>query len=129
MDRIIRVGLYERVSTEEQALRGYSIPAQIAALEEFCKNNNMRIVDHYTDAGVSGGKAAFKRPEMSRLLEDIQCESRLSTVSNHGSPTPVGIPITAVSKTPPTLSPSDAAAKMASRIFSPAASSSTANVF
>ena len=72
MSRILRVGLYERVSTDEQSLRGYSIPAQIAALEEFCKNNNMRIVDHYTDAGVSGGKAAFKRPEMSRLLEDVQ---------------------------------------------------------
>ena len=32
----------------------------------------MRIVDVYTDAGVSGGKAAFKRPGMSRLLEDVK---------------------------------------------------------
>ena len=72
MNKIIRVGLYERVSTEEQALRGYSIKAQIETLEDYCKNNNYKIVDHYTDAGVSGGKAAFKRPEMSRLLADIE---------------------------------------------------------
>lgn len=72
MSRIIRVGLYERVSTDEQALRGYSIDAQMQSLEEFCKNNDYKIVDHYTDAGVSGGKAAFRRPEMSRLLEDVE---------------------------------------------------------
>lgn len=72
MSRIIRVGLYERVSTDEQALRGYSIDAQMQNLEEFCKDKDMRIVDHYTDAGVSGGKAAFRRPEMSRLLADVE---------------------------------------------------------
>lgn len=72
MSRIIRVGLYERVSTDEQALRGYSIEAQIQNLEDFCKDKGYKIVDHYTDAGVSGGKAAFRRPEMSRLLEDVE---------------------------------------------------------
>lgn len=72
MSRITRVGLYERVSTDEQALRGYSIEAQMQNLEEFCKDKEMRIVDHYTDAGVSGGKAAFRRPEMSRLLADVE---------------------------------------------------------
>jgi len=72
LSRILRVGLYERVSTDEQALRGYSIDAQMQNLEEFCKDKDMRIVDHYTDAGVSGGKAAFRRPEMSRLLADVE---------------------------------------------------------
>ena len=38
----------------------------------FGKEKDMRIVDHYTDAGVSGGKAAFRRPEMSRLLADVE---------------------------------------------------------
>jgi DNA invertase Pin-like site-specific DNA recombinase len=41
-------------------------------LEEFCKAKNLKIVDHYTDAGVSGGKPAFKRPQMSRLLADVE---------------------------------------------------------
>lgn len=71
-NKVLRVGLYERVSTDEQALHGYSIEAQIAALEQFCKDKGYKIVEHYTDAGVSGGKASAKRPGMARLLEDVQ---------------------------------------------------------
>jgi DNA invertase Pin-like site-specific DNA recombinase len=69
---VLRGACYERVSTDEQALRGFSIDTQIDALTEHCEKNNIRIVDHYCDAGVSGGKAAFKRPEMSRLLDDVK---------------------------------------------------------
>lgn len=69
---ILRAGLYERVSTDEQEKFGFSIITQIDALEEYCKENKIKIVDHYTDAGVSGGKAASRRPEMSRLLEDVK---------------------------------------------------------
>lgn len=68
---ILRAGLYERVSSDEQAKFGFSIKTQVDALDEHCKKNGMKIVDHYTDDGVSGGKAAFKRPEMSRLLDDV----------------------------------------------------------
>jgi DNA invertase Pin-like site-specific DNA recombinase len=67
-----RAGLYERVSTEEQAKFGFSIKAQQDALDEHCTTNKMKVVDHYTDDGVSGGKPAFKRPEMSRLLDDVK---------------------------------------------------------
>lgn len=69
---ILRAGLYERVSTDEQAKFGFSIKTQIEALEKHCLDNKIKIVDHYTDDGVSGGKAAFKRPAMSRLLEDVK---------------------------------------------------------
>ena len=71
-NKVMRVALYERVSTDEQVFRGYSIEAQIEDLERFCKEKNYKIVDHYTDAGISGGKEAKKRPGMSRLLEDVQ---------------------------------------------------------
>ena len=67
-----RAGLYERVSTDEQAKFGYSIQAQIDSLNEYCKKNEIKVVDHYCDEGVSGGKPAFKRPEMARLLEDVK---------------------------------------------------------
>ena len=70
--KVLRVGLYERVSTEEQALRGFSIDAQKANLEEYAKNNNMKIVDHYTDEGVSGAKPPLKRPALKRLIEDVE---------------------------------------------------------
>lgn len=69
---ILRGALYERVSTDEQAKFGFSIKTQIEALNEYCEKNGIKVVDHYTDDGVSGGKAAFKRPEMSRLLDDVK---------------------------------------------------------
>lgn len=70
--RILRAGLFERVSTEEQSRFGYSILSQKEALEEYCSKNHMKIVDHYCDEGVSGGKPYTKRPEMKRLLDDVQ---------------------------------------------------------
>ena len=70
--RIRRVGLYVRVSTEEQALKGFSIEAQIAALEEYCKENGLKIVDIYADEGISGAKPPLKRPALKRLLDDVE---------------------------------------------------------
>lgn len=69
---IKRVGCYERVSTEEQAVRGYSINAQIDNLTEYCQKNELKIVDHYTDEGISGTKPPLKRPALQRLLDDVQ---------------------------------------------------------
>ena len=68
---IKRVGCYERVSTEEQALKGFSIDAQIDNLEEYCKDKKLKVVDHYTDEGISGAKPPLKRPALQRLLDDV----------------------------------------------------------
>lgn len=70
--RIRRVGLYGRVSTDEQALKGFSIEAQVDAMKEYCKKNNMKIVDIYLDEGISGAKPPLKRPALKRLLEDVE---------------------------------------------------------
>lgn len=67
-----RVGCYERVSTDEQAKYGYSIVTQIDNLTDYCQRNNMKIVDHYTDEGISGTKPPLKRPALHRLLEDVK---------------------------------------------------------
>ena len=69
---ILRAGCYERVSTDEQAKFGYSIAAQKSLLEEHCEKNNIKIVDHYMDDGVSAGKPLHKRPAMMRLIEDVK---------------------------------------------------------
>lgn len=69
---ILRAALYERVSTDEQALRGYSIAAQKDALEDYCKNKRIKIVGHYTDEGVSGSKPPLKRPALKQLMEDVE---------------------------------------------------------
>ena len=70
--RIRRVALYGRVSTEEQAIRGFSIDAQVAAMKEYCEKNGMKIVDVYLDEGISGAKPPLKRPALKRLLEDVE---------------------------------------------------------
>lgn len=67
-----RVFLYVRVSTEEQAIHGLSIDAQTAALTAWAKANRHSIVGIYTDAGISGRKPASKRPELQKLLEDVE---------------------------------------------------------
>lgn len=66
----MRVALYARVSTEEQALHGLSIEAQKAALGEWAANHT--IVDYYIDLGVSARKPILKRPELQRLLRDVE---------------------------------------------------------
>ena len=71
-DRVLRAALYERVSTTEQSMNGYSIDAQKDNLEEHAKKNNMKIVGHYTDAGISGTKPPLKRPDLKRLLDDVE---------------------------------------------------------
>ena len=71
-ERVLRAALYERVSTTEQSMNGYSIDAQKDNLEEHAKKNNMKIVGHYTDAGISGTKPPLKRPDLKRLLDDVE---------------------------------------------------------
>ena len=65
----MRVALYARVSTQEQATHGLSIGAQIAALEAWAKPHV--IVGEYIDAGVSARSPISKRPELQRLLRDL----------------------------------------------------------
>ena len=65
----MRVALYARVSTEEQAMHGLSIDAQLAALREFAGD---RSVGEYVDAGVSARIPITKRPELQRLLRDVE---------------------------------------------------------
>lgn len=71
-DKILRAALWSRVSTDEQKKFGFSIAAQKERLEQYCKDNKIKIVDHYCDEGVSGGIAYTKRPEMMRLLSDVE---------------------------------------------------------
>lgn len=65
-----RVALYVRVSTEEQKLHGFSVDAQISALQEFCQANNYNVVGLYNDAGISASKTYKKRPALVKLIAD-----------------------------------------------------------
>jgi site-specific DNA recombinase len=63
--------LYIRVSTEEQATEGQSVPAQIEMLTQYCKLYNIEIYDIYKDLGISG-KETKNRPELIRMLKDAR---------------------------------------------------------
>ena len=67
-----RVALYARVSTEEQAMHGYSIGAQVDALREYSKQHNYYIVGEYVDEGISARKSYKKRPALLELLQAVQ---------------------------------------------------------
>lgn len=71
MQKIIRVAIYARVSTDEQAEHGYSIDAQLDTLRNYCKLYNKQIMSEYVDRGVSG-KSIKGRYELQQLLKDAE---------------------------------------------------------
>jgi len=67
----MRVALYARVSTEEQKIHGLSIEVQLENLRSWAEENNHYIVGEYVDEGISARKPPSKRPELQRLLSDL----------------------------------------------------------
>lgn len=65
------VRLYARVSTDEQARKDLSIPAQLEKLKQYCKDNNYNIKGTYIDNGISAATIK-KRKGLVKLLEDLQ---------------------------------------------------------
>ena len=79
MDDVKKVcGLYMRVSTEDQAREGFSLPEQKERLEAYCKFKGFVIKDYYTDAGISA-KTGNYRPKFERLKEDIKSK-KINTI-------------------------------------------------
>ena len=73
-----KCGLYMRVSTEDQAREGFSLPEQKERLESFCKFKGYEIIDYYEDAGISA-KTGNHRPEFERLKSDIKAK-KINTI-------------------------------------------------
>ena len=73
-----KCGLYMRVSTEDQAREGFSLPEQKERLESFCKFKGYEIIDYYQDAGISA-KTGNHRPEFERLKNDIKAK-KINTI-------------------------------------------------
>ena len=64
------VGLYPRVSTQEQAKEGYSIPEQIERLTKYCEAMQWTVYKIYTDPGYSGGD--MNRPGLKDMIRDVE---------------------------------------------------------
>ena len=64
-------GLYIRVSTEDQAREGFSLPEQEKRLRAMCEYKGYEIYKVYEDAGISA-KTGNSRPGFEELLQDIR---------------------------------------------------------
>lgn len=71
-------GIYIRVSTEDQAREGFSLPEQEKRLRAMCEFKNYEIYKIYKDAGISA-KTGNKRPAFESLLQDIR-ERKCNTI-------------------------------------------------
>ena len=72
--------LYVRVSTDEQAGRGYSLRDQEQKLINYCQNNNFNVLHIFRE---DYSAKTFKRPEFKKLLE--YCKKNKKEVSNLGN--------------------------------------------
>lgn len=73
----IRVALYTRVSTDEQAREGYSLTTQREFLENYAKQQGWQVMypepgEIYQDDGFSAG--SLMRPALQRLLRDARAK-------------------------------------------------------
>lgn len=66
----IKVAIYVRVSTQEQAKEGYSIQEQIERLTKYCEAMGWEVYKVYTDPGYSG--ADTNRPGLQAMIKDIR---------------------------------------------------------
>lgn len=64
----MRVAVYCRVSTDEQAEQNISIPAQQSRITSYCHAKNWQVVEYYIDDGFSGKD--LERPAMQKLIAD-----------------------------------------------------------
>ena len=64
-------GIYIRVSTEDQAREGFSLPEQEKRLRAMCEYKGYEIYKLYKDAGISA-KTGNTRPAFEELLQDIR---------------------------------------------------------
>lgn len=70
----MRIYTYVRVSSEEQKKYGLSVDAQRENLKKWAAANGHTIIREYNDAGISGKKPISKRPDLQRMLRDMETE-------------------------------------------------------
>lgn len=66
----VKVVIYVRVSTQEQANEGYSIGEQIERLTKYCEAMGWVIIETYIDPGYSGGST--DRPALQKMIKDLE---------------------------------------------------------
>jgi site-specific DNA recombinase len=67
--------LYVRVSTDEQAEKGYSLSHQEERLRSYCLHNNIEVVAFFRE---DHSAKSFERPQFKKLLEFIKGNKKLA---------------------------------------------------
>ena len=67
---MMKVAIYTRVSTEDQAKEGYSLEVQREYLEAFANRDGYEIFKVYCDDGISA--YSTRRPALQQLLVDAK---------------------------------------------------------
>jgi site-specific DNA recombinase len=67
---VLRVALYVRVSSQEQADEGYSIGEQTDRLKKYAEAMGWEIYKIYVDPGYSGGN--MDRPGLNAMIKDVE---------------------------------------------------------
>ena len=70
----MKVAIYVRVSTEDQAREGYSLEVQKEYLTNHAKQNSYEIYNIYQDDGIDGCSSGYTldRPAFRRLFSDAK---------------------------------------------------------
>lgn len=74
---VLRVALYVRVSSQEQADEGYSIGVQTERLKKYAEAMGWEIYKIYVDPGYSGGN--MDRPGLNQMIKDVE-KGQIDTV-------------------------------------------------
>lgn len=64
------VGAYVRVSRDSEYSEFDSLENQLSIINNYCKDNNLKVVNKYVDDGYTGTN--FDRPSFNKMLEDIK---------------------------------------------------------
>lgn len=70
-EEIKNAGIYIRVSTDDQARAGFSLPEQKEKLLSLCKFKGYNVFKVYEDAGISA-KDMEHRPKFQEILNDVK---------------------------------------------------------
>ena len=73
--------LYARVSTDKQAQKELSIPAQLDAMKEYARRNGWKVAGRFIDEGESAKTA--NRPELKRLIKHCKENKDVNIVIVH----------------------------------------------
>ena len=65
---MVRVAIYTRVSTEDQAKEGFSLGAQLERLEAYCLARGWAVASRYVDDGHSGRN--IRRPAYQKMMAE-----------------------------------------------------------